>query len=203
MFEDLDKEMREEDEAKSRKERRAEETGALPGDGPRLWSPWRMEYIRTAREGTNECIFCELQSKDDTAAHILKRTPRAFALMNAFPYNPGHLMVAPYRHVASIENLDEDEMAHVGRLLQESLRVLRASVGPDGFNVGVNVGRVAGAGFPGHVHWHVVPRWNGDVNFMPVTAGTRVLPEMIDETFAKMRPAFAQSSSDDTADPTG
>ncbi len=161
-------------------------------DAPqRLWTPWRMEYIGTARTGEHSCIFCELPAMDDDAAHILKRTGRAFVIMNAFPYNPGHLMIAPYRHLASPEKLDTDESSFTSQLLQESIQVLRTAMNPEGFNIGMNLGRVAGAGFPDHMHWHVVPRWNGDVNFMPVTGQTRVLPELVDETFRKLKPLFS------------
>jgi ATP adenylyltransferase len=123
-------------------------------------------------------------------ALVLKKTPRAFALMNLYPYNPGHVMVAPVRHTTAFESLDPEEMGHVSKLLQEVVDVLTAVMHPEGFNLGMNLGRVAGAGIPGHLHWHVVPRWNGDNNFMPILGGTRVLPEMIRDTYRKLLPAF-------------
>jgi ATP adenylyltransferase len=111
-------------------------------------------------------------------------------MLNAYPYNPGHLMVAPFRHVADLEDLTRDELAETNDLLQRSIHALKEVSGPHGFNLGLNLGRVAGAGIPGHVHWHLVPRWNGDTNFMSVVGDTRVLPELLAETYAKLRPLF-------------
>jgi ATP adenylyltransferase len=164
----------------------------------RLWSPWRMAYVSTADdpagdEGTGEsgCIFCDrLKMNDDKRTHILYRGDRAFAILNAFPYNTGHLMVAPNRHVGELSDLDYDERCEVMDVTAKSVEVVRAAMNAHGFNIGINLGRVAGAGIPGHVHVHVVPRWGGDTNFMPVVADTKVLPEMIDDTAAKLRPGF-------------
>ena len=153
----------------------------------RIWSPWRMEYIRAARNEPEGCILCDLpQRGDDARARILARADHGFAVLNTYPYNPGHLMVAPFRHVGDLEGLEPDELLDVSRLLQASIRALREEMGPEGFNVGMNLGRVAGAGIPDHIHWHVVPRWNGDTNFMPVIGETRVLPELLDETYARL-----------------
>ena len=157
----------------------------------RLWSPWRMEYIEAAKDDPDGCIFCDLPAKgDDAATLILARGERAFVLMNSFPYNPGHLMVAPFRHAGDFEELHDDELADIDALLKRSLRALREEMEPQGFNIGMNLGRVAGAGIPDHVHWHVVPRWNGDTNFMPVVGQTRVLPELLEETYRKLAPRF-------------
>jgi ATP adenylyltransferase len=151
-----------------------------------------MEYIQAARGDDEGCLFCELVTRDDDeAALVLARVDGAFAMLNAYPYNPGHVMVAPRRHVAELEGLDDGEALECHRLLARSLAVLREEMSPDGFNVGMNLGRVAGAGVPGHLHWHAVPRWNGDTNFMPVTGGTRVLPEALEDTFRKLHPHFA------------
>ena len=153
-----------------------------------------MEYIEAAKEVLEEdgCIFCDiLAERDDDTAHILARAPHAFVVLNTFPYNPGHLMVAPSRHTGDLEVLGDEELLDVDRLLQRSLAALREEMHPHGFNVGTNLGRVAGAGIPGHLHWHVVPRWNGDTNFMPVIGQTRVLPELLDETYRKLAPRFA------------
>jgi ATP adenylyltransferase len=157
----------------------------------RLWAPWRIEYIEAPHPEGEGCIFCQKPSLgDDQEALILARSELAFAMLNAYPYNPGHLMVAPFRHVGELEDLKPPEFAEVDGLLQRSIRALREASGPDGFNVGVNLGRVAGAGVPGHVHWHVVPRWNGDTNFMAVVGEVRVLPEALSATYAKLRPLF-------------
>jgi len=152
-----------------------------------------MEYIQTATEAdVDECIFCALPVRDeDDGAHILARNELAFVMLNAFPYNPGHLMVAPLRHTGDFEDLHPDEHAALAELLRESMRALREEMAPHGFNVGMNIGRIAGAGFPGHLHWHVVPRWTGDTNFMPITGQTRVLPELLSETYAKLKPRFS------------
>jgi ATP adenylyltransferase len=153
----------------------------------RLWSPWRMEYIRAARNEPEGCIFCDLpRLGDDASARIVMRGVRAFVVLNTYPYNPGHLMVAPFRHTGDFEGLEPDELLDVGRLLQRSIRGLREEMDPQGFNVGMNLGHVAGAGIPDHLHWHVVPRWNGDTNFMPVVGETRVLPELLDETYRRL-----------------
>ena len=152
-----------------------------------------MKYIESARdEAGDECLFCSLRERDDDAsAWILARGEVSFAMLNAFPYNPGHLMVAPFRHVADLDALEPDEVAETGALLARCQKALREEMSPDGFNVGMNLGRVAGAGVPGHLHWHVVPRWNGDTNFMPVVGETRVLPESLDDTYAKLVRRFA------------
>ena len=156
----------------------------------RLWAPWRMAYIESATgESTVGCLFCDtLAVGDERSTFVLARTKRAFVMLNAFPYNPGHLMVAPLRHAAGLEDLDPAELAECSHLLQRGIRALRAVSGPDGFNVGMNLGRVAGAGVPGHAHWHVVPRWDGDTNFMATVGETRVLPESLEDTWAKLRP---------------
>ena len=151
-----------------------------------------MAYIQAAHDEPEGCLFCELLARDDDeSAFILARDGVAFALLNAYPYNPGHLMVAPTRHVGDVEDLDADELVDTGRLMQRSVAALRREMDPHGFNLGANLGRVAGAGIPGHVHWHVVPRWNGDTNFMPVVGETRVLPETLEDTYRKLRPRFA------------
>jgi ATP adenylyltransferase len=159
-----------------------------------LWSPWRMQYIESAQASDEPegCIFCEKpHAGDDEGTYVLARAERAFAILNAFPYNPGHLMVAPFRHVGDFVDLDAEEASDCDALLQRSIAALRSASNPDGFNVGMNLGRVAGAGIPGHVHWHVVPRWNGDTNYMTVVGETRVLPELLAETYAKLRPLFS------------
>lgn len=160
----------------------------------RLWTPWRMEYIKSAAADDDEpsgCIFCELPaSGDDRAALILRRSEHAFVILNRFPYNPGHLMVAPFPHVGRLEDLDDAAFEDMNRLLRTAVGVLRAEGEPHGFNIGMNLGRVAGAGIPDHIHWHAVPRWGGDHNFMPVIGQTKVLPELLEETYERLRPRF-------------
>jgi len=161
----------------------------------RLWSPWRMEYMTQSSEdskGSGGCIFCDhLAESDDEGANIVYRGRQAFVILNAFPYNSGHLMVAPLRHAADLHELSAEERHELMDLTTEAIEIVRAAMRPEGFNVGVNLGEVAGAGVPGHVHVHVVPRWGGDTNFMPVMGETKVLPEMLADTAAKLRPGFA------------
>ena len=159
----------------------------------RIWSPWRMAYIRAAKDAADDegCIFCDLPAEgDDERTGILVRGELAFVILNSYPYNPGHLMVAPFRHVGEFGALEAPEHAEIDSLVARSVRALDEEMQPHGYNLGMNLGRVAGAGIPGHVHWHVVPRWNGDTNFMPVVGQTRVLPELLEETYEKLRPRF-------------
>ena len=159
----------------------------------RIWSPWRMAYIQAAKEQGEDggCIFCDLPAEgDDVRTMILARGELAFVIVNSFPYNPGHLMVAPFRHVGAFTSLEAAELADVDALVARSIRALEQEMEPHGYNLGMNLGRVAGAGIPDHVHWHLVPRWNGDTNFMPVVGQTRVLPELLEETYARLRSRF-------------
>jgi ATP adenylyltransferase len=156
----------------------------------RLWTPWRSEYVTTADEGDG-CIFCDhLDEGDDEKANILYRGESTFVILNAFPYNTGHLMVAPLRHVGELRELEADERHELFDVMCRSIDVIRDAMNPHGFNTGMNLGRVAGAGLPGHLHVHVVPRWGGDTNFMPIVGQTKVLPELLADTAAKLRPAF-------------
>jgi len=155
-----------------------------------------MEYIQAAKEQGDDagCIFDDLPAQgDDERTKILERGRFAFVIMNSFPYNPGHLMVAPLRHVGDFRTLEVDEHAEVDALIARSIAALEDEMQPHGYNLGMNLGRVAGAGIPDHVHWHVVPRWNGDTNFMPVVGQTRVLPELLDETYRRLRPRFGEA----------
>ncbi|MGH2825715.1 MAG: HIT family protein, partial [Actinomycetota bacterium] len=148
--------------------------------------------MTTAGSSDGGCIFCDhLAEGDDETGRILYRAERTFVILNAFPYNTGHLMVAPFRHLGDICDLEDDERAELMRVTSQSVAIIREAMGAHGFNVGMNLGIVAGAGIPGHIHMHVVPRWGGDTNFMPVVGDTKVLPEMIEQTDAKLRPAFA------------
>jgi ATP adenylyltransferase len=170
----------------------------------RLWAPWRLEYIKAARDqargrvsgGLDECIFCSKPKLGDDAKSLIpQRGERCFVMLNAFPYTNGHLMIAPYEHTAELEALDEQTSLELMTLTQRSLRALTEAYDPDGFNLGMNLGTIAGAGFADHVHMHVVPRWAGDTNFMPVVADTRVLPQSLEESYVAIRDAFAALES--------
>lgn len=159
----------------------------------RLWSPWRMEYIESAKDTVPEgCVFCDVLEGDGDPSErrVLFRDEHAWCTLAKYPYNPGHLLVLPVRHTGELEELTPVETAAVSALLQRSVRALREEAQPHGFNIGLNLGRIAGAGIPEHLHWHVVPRWSGDTNFMPVVGQTRVLPQLLQETFEKLAPRF-------------
>jgi len=164
------------------------------------WAPWRMEYILSDGEcgGPNGCVFCDHPGRTDRLAEnlVLCRGPKAYVMMNRFPYNNGHLLVIPYRHTAELGSLDADEHLDVARLIAASIDVLREAVCPGGFNLGVNLGHIAGAGIVDHIHWHVVPRWAGDTNFMPVLADVKSIPEHLASTYARLRPHFASRFGD-------
>jgi len=156
----------------------------------RLWAPWRLAFIEGGEKPAG-CIFCLFPAENrDRERLILGRSAHAFVILNKFPYNNGHLMVVPRAHVSSLDALSDDAFDDLQRTLRTSIAVLRDAYGPDAMNVGMNLGRAAGAGIADHLHWHAVPRWAGDVNFMPVLAETRVIPEHLDATWAKLRPAF-------------
>jgi ATP adenylyltransferase len=149
-----------------------------------------MRYVQGDRKDDG-CIFClAAGSGDDEARLVLHRGERCLVMLNAFPYTNGHVMVSPHRHTPSIENLDDGELLELMTLTQRALRAVRGTYAPDGFNLGVNEGEIAGAGFAGHVHLHVVPRWAADNNFMPVTADTRVLPQSLQDSYAQLRERF-------------
>jgi ATP adenylyltransferase len=153
-----------------------------------------MAYVSTAGGPEAACVFCSLLAAgDDRRSLILQRGPRAFLVLNAFPYASGHLMAVITRHVGSIETATTEELAEAMALIQKATRALDAAYHPDGFNVGLNQGRVAGAGVLGHLHIHLVPRWNGDNNFMPVVAETKVLPESLETTYDRLAAALAST----------
>jgi len=156
-----------------------------------LWAPWRMTYIAPKTPPSQECIFCaQPAAHRDEEYHILYRGERCFMMLNRYPYNLGHLMIAPYEHRGSIEKLDSATLAELMSQAQLALRAIRQSMKPDGFNMGINEGKVAGAGFADHMHLHVVPRWNGDTNFMPVIADVKVMPDYLDNTFRQLKQAL-------------
>jgi ATP adenylyltransferase len=150
----------------------------------RLWAPWRLEYVGGGGD-PDRCIFCEPDER-----LLVHRGERALVVLNKFPYASGHLLVAPVRHTGEFGALDAEEAGDVHRLAARGMEALTTEYSPDGFNLGWNIGRVAGAGIEDHVHLHVVPRWNGDTNFMPVLADVKVLPEHLDETARRLRSAF-------------
>ena len=158
----------------------------------RIWAPWRLEYVKdAAKDNEDECIFCAKPAADDDEANlIVHRGQRCFVILNLFPYTNGHLMVAPYEHIAALQDLDADTVAEMMALAQAAMRRLEEVYAPHGYNVGVNQGRIAGAGFENHIHMHVVPRWGGDTNFMPVLADTRVMPQTLQQSYEALRGGF-------------
>ena len=167
-----------------------------------LWAPWRMELIGKGESpAADACIFCDLPAAPaaegqrpaiDRGNLILGRTPRTFAILNKYPYNNGHLMVIPRRHGNDLGALEADEHLELAEMLRVALRLVQRAYGPHAANLGMNLGKPAGAGIAGHLHWHIVPRWTGDTNFMPITGSTAVLPEALAETAAKLRAALAE-----------
>lgn len=162
----------------------------------RLWTPWRLSYIkREDADRIEGCPFCVLPGRGpdrDAESLIVHRGECCFVILNAYPYNPGHFMSVPFRHVARFTELSPDELHEMTELCQRGVRALTKTSGPDAFNIGINDGQTAGAGIADHIHQHVVPRWDGDTNFMPVIGQTRVLPQMLDEAYGRLVPAFAE-----------
>lgn len=158
----------------------------------RLWAPWRMEYIQAAADGEEPgCFLCENPRLEDSEENlILHRGRHCFVIMNLYPYNNGHLMVAPYRHLAEFLDLTKEEMAEAADLTRLCIEALNQTMHPHGLNIGLNLGRVAGAGVDEHLHLHIVPRWDGDTNFMPVIAEAKVVSESLHESWRRLREAF-------------
>ena len=154
-----------------------------------IWAPWRMEYILGEKEGS--CFLCRMFSEENDSENlILRRGKTCAVVMNRFPYNSGHLMVAPYRHLDSLHLLSAEERLELMDLTAEAVEILRAELQPDGFNLGFNLGAAAGAGLKDHLHHHIVPRWTGDTNFMPVLGSTRVMPQTLQAQYAVLLPLF-------------
>ena len=160
-----------------------------------LWTPWRMAYLQGDELLPDGCLFCAKPREQDATAHIVHRGQFCYVTLNRFPYNNGHLMLVPYAHVASLENLDTEALVELMQTAQLGLRVLREAYGPDGFNLGMNIGEAAGAGVACHVHLHLVPRWDGDTNYMATIGQTRIIPEWMDQTYAHLRPIFERVSA--------
>jgi len=154
-----------------------------------LWAPWRLEYIQSISDGGKECFLCAYARtpEKDEANLVVARSANCFMAMNKYPYVNGHLLVAPYRHAAELADLTAAERAEMMEMVVHGQALLTGAMNPQGFNIGVNLGRCAGAGLPGHVHMHVVPRWNGDVNFMSVVGQVRVIPQALEVTFLELR----------------
>ena len=158
----------------------------------RLWAGWRSDYVTHAAGEPDGCVFCRILASDEPGerTYVVRRDASCAVLLNAYPYTSGHLMVMPIRHVADLEELDDDEASGLWRDLADGVRALKKAYAPDGLNVGANLGRSAGAGVPGHFHMHCVPRWNGDTNFMTTLAETRMLPEALPATYARIGDAW-------------
>ena len=152
----------------------------------RVWAPWRVEYILGEKE--SKCIFCEKPKQEkDEDNYILFRGKRCLVMLNAYPYNNGHLMIAPYRHIDSVEDLEDDEAREMMNILSRMITLVKKVLRPGGFNVGMNLGSVAGAGIVDHLHLHVVPRWKGDTNFMPLISNTKIISESLRKTYRKLK----------------
>ena len=172
---------------------RSDSFAAVPDAFQRLWTPHRIAYILDGQDPAEDaCPFCLAPSMDDEKALIVARGTHAYVLLNLFPYNSGHLLVCPYRHVATYDEATPEEVAEIGSLTQTAMRVLSETAHAHGYNIGMNQGAVAGAGVAAHLHQHVVPRWGGDTNFMPVVGGTRVLPQLLPDTRDLLARAWAE-----------
>ena len=166
---------------------------AVPDEFQRLWTPHRMAYIQAGPEPLRDaCPFCEAPQKSDDDALIVARGRTAYVLLNLFPYNSGHLLVCPYRHFSTYDEATTEEVAEIGALTQRGMTVLRSVSGCDGFNIGMNQGRVAGAGVDGHLHQHIVPRWASDANFFPIIARTKALPQLLGDVRQVVSDAWAR-----------
>ncbi len=159
----------------------------------KLWAPWRMEYINSEKK--DECIFCVKNlRKEDEERYVLYRTKLSFVIMNKYPYNNGHLMIAPYKHASCLTDLKDNMLEDVFRTVRLCTGILKKIYNPEGFNTGINTGAAAGAGYKDHLHVHVVPRWNGDCNFMPVLGDTRVLSEHLSASYGRLKKAFSDQA---------
>ena len=165
-----------------------------PDGFERLWTPHRMVYIggqdKPATDQARDCPFCTVPQREDREGLVVHRGQLAFCVLNLYPYSPGHLLICPYRHVADYPDLTGGETAEVAAMTQQAMRVVRSASAPHGFNLGINQGAVAGAGIAAHLHQHVVPRWAGDANFLPVVGQTKALPQLLDDTWQVVRAAW-------------
>lgn len=159
-----------------------------------LWAPWRLNYIATAGSSPKpECFLCHYRdSTNDAENYVVNRSEHSLIVLNRFPYNNGHLLIAPRDHKAELTDLSDAELLDLQQQIRRMVQLLRLVMGAEGFNVGLNLGRVAGAGLPGHLHWHIVPRWNGDVNFMPIVGDTKVIPQSLNALYQLLRADLAK-----------
>ena len=157
-----------------------------------LWAPWRMEYIRSKKQAGKECVFCtkSKEKENDQENLVLFRGNEAFVLMNLYPYNNGHLMITPYEHTDTLESLSQNCMSEIMYLTNQSMKIIQSILNSEGFNFGANIGKAAGAGIADHIHFHIVPRWNGDTNFMPVIGNTKVMVGGLLETYNELKTSF-------------
>lgn len=169
------------------------EFAGVPDEFQRLWTPHRLVYIQTGTQ-PEDCPFCAAPGLSDTEALIVHRGEKAFVLLNLYPYNSGHLLVCPYRHIATYDEATPEEVAEIGQLTQQSMKVLKAVSGAHGFNIGMNQGEVAGAGIAAHLHQHIVPRWNNDSNFLPIIAKTKALPRLLGDVRDSIATAWGSVS---------
>jgi len=161
-----------------------------------LWAPWRLSYAKNPKPAGDECFLCRgLAESTDRENLIVHRTAHSAVVLNRFPYNNGHLLISPLRHIARLDDLDDAELLDLQRTLIRMQTAIEATMKPDGFNIGLNLGRVAGAGLPGHLHWHIVPRWTGDTNFMPVLTDAKVIVQSLDSLWEWLTDALAQPST--------
>ena len=153
----------------------------------KLWAPWRMKYILNIKN--KKCFLCRSarEKRQDRKNYVLLRGSSCFVVLNAFPYNNGHLMVAPYRHIGKMEKLRVEELKELMELSVQAISILKKALKPDGFNLGINLGKVSGAGLVNHLHFHIVPRWDGDTNFMPVLGDTKIISQSLEETYKRLR----------------
>lgn len=160
----------------------------------RIWAPWRLDYVKAVHHVNDDgCIFCITDDTErDRERYVVVRRPKCFAMLNLYPYNNGHLLVAPRRHTATLDELGDGELMALMQLVRDSTALLKDTLDPHGFNVGLNLGRAAGAGIVEHLHFHIVPRWVGDTNFMPATANTKVMPQSLDALWELLRQKSAE-----------
>lgn len=160
-----------------------------------IWAPWRLEYVKAPHnnDAGGKCIFCEFPSRNDDAAnHIFLRREHCFGMLNRYPYNNGHLLIAPYKHISGLNDISDEIMAEVMTTVRDCVEAHNELVHPHGFNIGLNLGTAAGAGIADHVHWHIVPRWQGDTNFMPVVGDTKVMPQSLRQMYEQISNYFSK-----------